>query len=236
MIAEKDTLIGLAFDIAKIISGGVTVDDSPYSIRQILDWIKTTYNDWLQMEMDRLAENGEDVNPFLLRRHECVAVRELAHGECPCDPRGGKIFVVNMPKVATYNSKPVIRFVGAKGFGERYREATSATATDVANMRHRFAEPRASWFVAGDRLYVVTPAGMGTLRAISMLYLPEDPTALVVSAGDAPKSLRFNVFKAKNPYPQRAVSYIRNKVVAKEGFWTKQTEPTRDEVNNANPR
>jgi hypothetical protein len=236
MLREKDTLMGLAYDIAKIISGGKTTDDSPYSLRQILAWIRTTYADWLEAELIKAANNGEGVNPFLLKRHECVAVEELAHGECPCDARGQKVYRVKLPKIATFNNRPVIQFVGGKGFVNKFREATAATAVDMANMSDRFSDRKPAWFVAGQSLYIVAPAGMGgDFKAISLLYLPEDPTATVGSV-NAEKPLRFNIYKAANPYPQRAVSFIRNKVVAKEGFWTKQTEPTRDETNNASAR
>ncbi len=234
MIQEKDTLMGLAHDIANILSGGRTTDDSPYSLRQILWWMKTTYATWQQAELDKAAAEGQPPNPYLIRRHDCLAVEELKNGECPCDPGNGKVLRVQMPELAMQGHAALLLYLGGQGFSRQFRKATVSTASAIANAGTRFHGPTPAYFLLGKHAYIVVPPEDALLDRVSVAYVPEDPTALAPSPATS-KNLRFNIYSAANPYPLRAVDYMRKQALRMEGQMIVYAKPNLDKNNNANP-
>ena len=101
MISET-SYMGLAHDIRNIASGGITVDDNSWSLRQIIFWIKTYYAEIIEREIENKKRGilNYKIDTDLINDLGCIPLSNVDSSDCGCIKSGCSVMATDvLPKI-----------------------------------------------------------------------------------------------------------------------------------------
>ena len=176
--------IGLAHDIRNVASGGRSVDDNKFSLRQIMFWIRMCYAELLESELEKkkLGLLGFRIDESLINDLGCVPLTEVDKSECGCYKTGCVVLrTPKLPKFMSLLGKLQITYVG--GIDKQNPFVMTSAENVNTQISSRFGANLIYWYWKNDYIYVVTPAIESILSCINVQGITSDFTAVVPQCG-----------------------------------------------------
>lgn len=216
------SLRAMSYEIKGLLSGGISSDDSPISLRLIDRVIKDTYSKLIHDEDRAKTAIGEKLdsqrNVFF-----CICLEENTDFNCVCTSQKGRFMKATLPKFIQILGEPYITFFGNTDmdieFGRR------AGISDLNSTYKLIRKP--SYFVIGNIAYVALPAGFELIDWVGVSGIPVDP--MVTSS----KDICFDIWSQEWNISEHMRDTVKKEVISFFGNLITNTIPNADERNNS---
>jgi len=218
---NPESLRGMAYAIRNEMSGGSAVDDNRFSLRQIETELRHTAA-LLQKQEDVANEilgiipSEARVTPFA-----CLTLNDSKDFNCKCTKSGGRFKSATIPKMYEWRGQPYILYVGNTELSMEFVPMKSIQEINATS--DQINKP--VYFIIGNKIYVSLPKKYALMCEITVIGIPEDPTATNGKCFDV-----WNVgWSAAGHIKQMA----KDRVMQSMGGTLIQTSQGRDIRNNA---
>lgn len=235
MTPAETSYMGLAHDIRNIASGGISVDDNRWSIRQIIFWIKTYYAEIIEEEIEKKSRGilNYKIDNTIVNDLGCIPLEKADKADCGCYKIGCTVLRTQpLPKIYSFFGKPMITYVG--GIDKQSSYVMSTPQNVSAATANRFGASNIYWYFQNDRVYIVVPKSMADIivSCINIQAITQDTTATMPQCGSkagATKEVCFDYW-SESGIPLKYLNRIRQSILTREMSAMAQS-PT-DKINN----
>jgi hypothetical protein len=204
--SSDTSLRGMSYEVKNILLGGISSDDSLYSLRLIDRVIKDIYTDLVHQEDKQKERDGEayDANrimPF------CVQLTENNDFRCVCTTKKGKFMKAKLPKLVQSGGKPYISYLGSTDLSLEFYMTSGIS--DLNSTYGMIKRP--GYFIAGDNAYIALPIDFIGICEVSIMGIPSDPLATTTGLCFDIWSQEWNISQhLRNRTKQLALDFLGN--------------------------
>lgn len=218
---SPESIRGMAYAIRNELSGGIAVDDNRFSIRQIEMEIRHTAA--LLQKQEDLANELLGIVPSESRAapFACIPLKDSSEFTCKCTKSGGRFKSATIPKMYEYRGHAFIMYVGNTDLDMEFIPVTSIL--EINAYGDHVNKP--TYFMLGNKIYVALPKKYALMCELTVIGIPEDPTA---TAGKC-----FDVWNIAWNAPGHIKALTKERVMQSFGSTILQTSQGRDIRNNA---
>lgn len=225
---------GLASNIISIADGMSKSDDTKYSIRQVIFWIKIYFSDILADELEKKKQGimNFKIDPYFINDLGCVPLEQADEADCDCAKSGCTVLRTPiLPKFVSIFGKSMITYIGNINKQEPF---TFTIAENVKGQsQNRFTSQTFMAYLKNDRVYAVIPKSKADsiLSCINIQGITEDVTAVVQQCGENTRvDTCFDLWSEDVPIPEKYIRRITLDILQKEMGISMQI--TADKIND----
>jgi|GEM_PF-4161515 len=217
---NPESIRGMAYAIRNEISGGIAVDDNRFSIRQIEMEIRHTAA--LLQKQEDLANEALGILPSEARAtpYPCIPMIDSKQFKCKCTKSGGRFKEASIPKMYDWRGHSLIYYVGNTDLDMEFVPLTSIF--EINALGEDLNKP--TYFILGQKIFVSLPKKYALMCEITVIGVPEDPTA---TSGKC-----FDVWNIAWNAPGHIKALTKERVMQTMGSTFLQTGQSRDIRNN----
>jgi len=219
---NPESLRGMAYAIRNEMSGGIAVDDNRFSIRQIETEIRHTAaliqkQEDIANEILGITPSQSRITPFA-----CIVLKDSKDFVCKCTKSGGRFKSATIPAMYEWRSQPFITYVGNSDLNMEFVPMTSIQEINATS--DQINKP--VYFILGSKIYVSLPKKYALMCEVTVIGIPEDPTAT--------NGKCFDVWNIGWNAPGHIKQLTKERVMQSLGGNLLQTAQGRDVRNNGN--
>ncbi|MGG7664047.1 hypothetical protein [Dyadobacter sp. BHUBP1] len=220
--ANPESLRAMAYAVRNELSGGIAVDDNRFSLRQIETSLRHMAVR-VQKEEDYANELlGIMPSPARSQVFACIPLTDSTDFDCKCTHSGARLRKAVLPKMYQWRGQSFLSYVGATSM-----ELSFIPVQSIFELNALAGEvEKPLYFSTGSALYVLLPSKYVLICQVTVIGIPEDPTATSGSC--------FDVWSEDWPVPAHIKAITKDRVLQSLGNNLLATVPQRDIRNNAN--
>jgi len=219
---SNTSLRALAYEIKNQISGGITTDDSVYSIRLIESEIK--HQAGLAQKEEDLANEILGILPNAQRvvTYPCIPLTDTNDFYCKCTQSGGKFKKAVLPvKLLQWRGQSYINYLGNTDMDMSFTPMINISEINATDGMIK----KPTYFLSGNAIYVRLPKDMALMCEITVLAIPDSTT-------DS-NGLCFDVWSQEWTIPEYMKAIVKARVLQALVPTMVATNQGRDIRNNA---